>query len=134
MIKPREKIVESDFRKLIGQRCKPFPKVGFVDDVPDKQGVYVIYSPRNGRVVHVGRTYRGKKGLRQRLRNHLQGASSFTKEFLKGDGSRLRRGYEFQYLTLSPWRRRALLEFYATGILCPLHLGKHRHKRKRLQK
>ena len=40
-------------------------------------GVYIIYSP-NGRVTHVGRTVRGKRGLRQRLNNHLHGASSFV--------------------------------------------------------
>jgi hypothetical protein len=69
------------------------------------------------------RTLRGKNGLRQRLKNHLAGASSFTIKHLNRDGSRLRRGYMYQYLRVRHPRTRALLEYYATGLLCPKHLG-----------
>lgn len=110
------------FSKLKGARLTHFPAKGW-PDVPDKQGVYIIYAPRSGRVVHVGRTYRGTRGLFQRLKNHLQGASSFTAHFLKGNGSRLRKGYTYRYLPVALARRRALLELYATGYLCPAHLG-----------
>src|SRR5258706_7119 len=43
--------------------------------------------------------------------------------YLKRRGSNLRNGYTFRYLIVAPARRRALLEIYATGMLCPVHLG-----------
>src|SRR5262249_12731626 len=45
---------------------------------------------------HVGRTPYGRRGLHKRLYDHLCGASSFTREYLKGDGSQLRGAYSFQ--------------------------------------
>ena len=91
-------------------------------DAPDLQGVYVIYSPR-GKVLHVGRTLRGKKGLRQRLNNHLQAGSSFVIKHLDSKGSKLREGYKFRCLPVRDDRKRALLEFYALAHLCPEHIG-----------
>jgi hypothetical protein len=91
-------------------------------DAPDLQGVYVIYNAR-GKVLHVGRTPKGAKGLHQRLSNHLHGASSFTIKYLEGHGARLRRGGTFRYLVVASPRLRALLEAYAIGSLCPAHLG-----------
>lgn len=87
-----------------------------------EQGVYIIYDPK-GEVVHVGRSVRGRNGLYQRLRNHLRGNSSFTKQFLNGDGSKLRSGYKYKYKVIPNPRTRALLEALATGRLCPKHLG-----------
>src|SRR5262249_12513613 len=82
---------------------------------------YVIYSS-TGKVLHVGRTLRGLLGIRQRLTNHLQRQSSFTMQYLKGDSSKLR-SCKFRCLVVTNPRKRALLEAYATGYLCPAHLG-----------
>jgi hypothetical protein len=90
--------------------------------VPDKHGVYIIYSPR-GVVLHVGRTLRGKRGLRQRLNNHLHGASSFTIQHLEGNGVQLRGSHRFSFLEIADPRTRALVEAFAVGSLCPKHLG-----------
>ena len=75
-------------------------------------------------VLHVGRTQRGKNGLRQRINNHLHGASSFHIEYLKPKRINLRSAqYTYQYLELADARKRALLESYAVGTLCPKHIG-----------
>jgi hypothetical protein len=125
----RDKVfVKKDFIRLMKAKRFRFSKED-LRAVPVQQGVYVIFSGNN--IVHVGRTYRGKAGLRHRLKNHLHGSSSFTLEYLKGDGKKLkRRSYTFRYVALpqSSWRRCALLESYATGYLCPAHIGKH-HRR-----
>ena len=110
------------FRQLCRAPNRPFPKARAKLEAPDTHGVYVIRDPAK-RVVHVGRTPRGYKGLNQRLYNHLYGSSSFTYKYLKGDGSELRAGYTFQCLEVRDARKRALLEAYATGWLCPMHLG-----------
>jgi excinuclease UvrABC nuclease subunit len=103
-----------------------FPAVGYTESigVPSAQGVYVICDPKNV-VVHVGRTTRGKRGLSQRLNNHLRGQSSFVRHYddLRGRGRRLRDSYKFRYIVIENNRRRALLEAFATGKLCPKHLG-----------
>jgi excinuclease UvrABC nuclease subunit len=91
-------------------------------EAPSRQGVYVIYSP-SGRVLHVGSTPRARKGIAQRLRNHMSTQSSFTIKYLGEDGSRLRRGYKFRCLIVRSERRRALLEAHAIGQLCPAHIG-----------
>jgi hypothetical protein len=125
-----QKRIRADFLKLINARCQAFPVNSMeLESVPDEQGVYVIYSPRAKKVVHVGRTNRGAAGLRQRLRNHLDGLSSFTDKYLKGQGSKLRSGYTFRCLSVRSPRRRALLEAYSTGCLCPSHLGTHKSKK-----
>lgn len=114
--------IEELFKKLCNQPIYPFPSQHQKLDAPPKHGVYVI---RRGEIVlHVGRTLRGKNGLYQRLSNHLHGASSFTIKFLNGDGSILRNGkFTHQYLELENPRKRALLEAYAIGMLCPTHIG-----------
>jgi hypothetical protein len=84
-------------------------------------GVYVIYDPK-GRVAHVGRTVRGKRGLYQRLNNHLHGKSSFVIKALDGKGGVLRRGYKFR-IAVENSRLRAFLEAFAIGQLCPDHIG-----------
>ena len=89
---------------------------------PDTHGVYIIYSP-SGRVLHVGRTVRGQRGLRRRLNNHLHAGSSFTIQFLGGHGARLRGTHSFSFVEVPVARKRALLEALAVGNLCPRHLG-----------
>jgi hypothetical protein len=56
-----------DFSKLPRAQLRLFPRHRERMDVPNEQGVYVIYSPGAKKVVHVGRTYRGTARLRQRL-------------------------------------------------------------------
>ncbi|MGI8525694.1 MAG: hypothetical protein ACR2K5_05860 [Pseudolabrys sp.] len=90
--------------------------------VPDVHGIYAILN-RSGKVLHVGRTVRGKRGLHQRLRNHLCGASSFHIKWIKPRRLNLRRGYQFRFLFVESSRERALLEAYAIGVLCPAHIG-----------
>lgn len=122
MNEPKE--IESLYERLMANGTQTFPekRQGFEPEVEQKHGVYVIYN-KKCEVVHVGRTYRGKGGLPQRLRSHLGSSSSFTEQYLKRKGSKLRNGYTFRYLLVSNARKRALLEAYATGHLCPLHLG-----------
>ena len=110
------------FRRLNHARRTKFPKVGERLAVTDKHGVYIIYSP-HGAVLHVGRTIRGKRGLHQRLANHLHTSSSFTNQYLRGKGSKLRGTHAFAFVEISNARVRALLEALAVGCLCPKHLG-----------
>jgi hypothetical protein len=124
MPKPGEPtVIRRLFRKLCAAPATPFPEPRGHIQAPFEHGVYVIYSPRSSEVLHVGRTYRGKGGLHQRLKNHLHGLSSFTHTHLDGRGTKLRNGYKFRCLPVKRPRQRALLEFYATGRLCPAHLG-----------
>jgi len=110
------------FAKLIRAKRTAFPREGVHLVAPDKQGVYLIYSPR-GQVLHVGRTVSGQKGLQQRLKNHLQGKSSFTAADFKRDGSQLRSSHSYAFVRVRNDRHRALLEAFAVGNLCPKHLG-----------
>jgi hypothetical protein len=55
--------------------------------------------------------------------HHLHNASSFTAKYPDGHGARLRGGYTFRCLAVKEPRRRALLEAYAIGFLCPAHIG-----------
>jgi len=115
-------IVKKLFNKLCKQEQQTFPKKYQPLNAPLKVGVYIIR--KNKTILHVGRTPRGRKGINQRLKDHLHGSSSFTKNYLHGNGATLReKGYTYQYLELEDSRKRALLEHYATGILCPKHLG-----------
>jgi len=110
------------FNKLCSQPKQSFPQYRQSLDASSMPGVYII---RKGEtVLHVGRTLRGKGGIHQRLENHLHGSSSFTDKYLKGKGATLREdGYTYQYLKLEDPRKRALLEAYAVGTLCPKHIG-----------
>jgi len=110
------------FTQLDRQPRLPFPQTGYGVAAPKTHGVYVIRD-RSNNVVHVGRTFRGRNGLFQRLCDHLLGQSSFVGVHLKGDGRRLRTGYTFQFIEVSDDRQRALLESYATAWHCPAHLG-----------
>lgn len=114
--------VKKLFNQLVNQEKQRFPQEREQWKAPTTHGVYVIR--KDEIVLHVGRTLRGKGGLRQRLQNHLSGASSFTEGFLDGDGAKLRdQSYTYQYLEEENSRLRALLEAYAVGTLCPKHIG-----------
>lgn len=110
---------------LLKQERHRFPEKRQPVDAPPIHGVYLIR--KNDIVLHVGRTYRGQSGLKQRIRNHLVNASSFANIYLKSKGltgAILRtNNYTFQYLELANSRKRALLEAYAIGTLCPKHMG-----------
>jgi len=110
------------FDKLCAQPKRSFPQYRKPLDAPSNPGVYII---RKGEtVLHIGRTMRGRNGIRQRLMNHLHDLSSFTDKYLKGNGAILRQeGHTYQYLELEDARKRALLEAYAVGTLCPKHIG-----------
>jgi hypothetical protein len=110
------------YRRLIQAMRTTFPKVGEKLTVRDKHGVYVLYGPR-GTALHVGRTVRGKRGLYQRLNNHLHGSSSFTQQHLDGKGAKLRGTHSYAFVEISHARTRALVEALAIGTLCPKHLG-----------
>ena len=110
------------WRLMIAPRL-PFPDTGERLDAPNEKGVYLI-EDFEGRVLHVGRTPQKKKGIRQQLQNHLNSASSFVHAHFDGDGSKLRGSCWFRYLVLESWRLRALLEAYAVGCLCPIHIGR----------
>lgn len=109
-------------RQLSAATPIPFPAARERIRAPDSHGVYLIYSSRRV-VLHVGRTVRGKRGLRQRLNDHLHGSSSFTQRYLDGRGSLLRKAHSFAYVKVANSRRRALVEALAIGCLCPVHLG-----------
>ena len=118
-----KQIIEDLFAELKNLPLRTFPALWEAGlDAPDRQGVYVIYDPR-GRVLHVGRTTSARGGIRQGLRDHMANASSFTTQYLKGDGGRLRGRYTYRALAVRNRRHRALLEAYATSHLCPAHLG-----------
>lgn len=117
-----QKRVKALFAELIRSPLQTFLEHGGKLDAPKGQGVYVIYNSR-GRVAHVGRTPRAMGGIAQRLRDHLTGNSSFVKEEFDRDGSKLRGKYKFQCIEVRDKRRRALLEAYAIGSLCPIHIG-----------
>lgn len=110
------------FAALEKQPLVPFPATRVKLEAPPSHGVYVIRS-RGKRVLHVGRTLYGKSGLRQRLRNHITGQSSFVRTTLHGDATKLRQGCTYQFFRVPNARDRLLLEYYATVCLCPKHLG-----------
>ena len=110
------------YNRLVQRPLIPFPKLREQIKIPATHGTYIIRDAENC-VLHVGRTLRGKEGLRQRFKNHLYGQSSFVEVHMANDGGTLRQGHTFQYLEVSNDRQRALLEHFATARLCPRHLG-----------
>jgi hypothetical protein len=117
-----KKTISSLLKQLLKKRATLFPKRGEKLCVSNKHGVYLILDGSD-RVLHVGRTHRGARGLWQRLNNHLNGQSSFVHTFLEEDKGQLRNRYKYKYIEVGWPRRRALLEHLATGVLCPAHLG-----------
>lgn len=114
--------VKNLFDELYAQPKQLFPQNRQSLDAPSEPGVYIIRKEET--VLHVGRTLRSKGGIHQRLKDHLYGSSSFTNKYLRGNGAILREGgYTYQYLKLEDPRKRALVEAYAVGTLCPRHIG-----------
>jgi hypothetical protein len=74
-------------------------------------------------VLHVGNTPSGKKGLNQKLYNHISNTSSLSKGYLLSNGIALREGCEFKFLEVENLRMRAFLQAYSIGMLCPAHIG-----------
>jgi hypothetical protein len=121
--KAERRVIAELYRSLLDQEVCLFPPAkGNLKAPNNAHGVYIIRDSSE-HIVHVGRTYRGKRGLWQRLNNHLQGKSSFVKVFLKGKKWLLRESYTYQLLKVAHPRKRALLENLAAGLLCPEHLG-----------
>ncbi len=116
------KEIKNLFDELCMQPERSFPQPYKHLEAPLEQGVYII---RKGKIVlHVGRTLDGVEGIRQRLKNHLHDSSSFTTNYLQGNKALLwKDGYTYQYRKLEDLRKRALLEAYATGMLCPRYTG-----------
>jgi hypothetical protein len=115
------------FKRLKKADLNVFPSTPRELSAPDSQSVYIIYDPQ-GRVCHVGCSYRGKRGLYQRLRNHMETKSSFTIAKAQWHGSKLRGKYKFRYLAVDDYRQRLFLENLAIGSLCPQHIGSHQKK------
>lgn len=125
MTSERQKVKEL-FKALCKQPMSQFPQPHRKLQATSEPGVYVI---RKGDIVlHVGRTLRRKKGLCQRLKDHLHGNSSFTNEYLNGNGAPLRKGHTHQSLVVKDATLRGLLEAYAIGTLCPKHIGLGRRR------
>jgi hypothetical protein len=116
------KEIQQTFSKLECAPLMKFPDPRGRLEAPNERGVYIIYSPQD-EVLHVGSTPTGKGGLAQRLRDHLNGKSSFTRAQFEGNGSVLREGYRYRYLVVSNGRQRALVEALGIGSLCPEHIG-----------
>ena len=115
--------VEALFKELVEAPQEKFPRFPAGLKASKRRGDYIICD-RRGRAVHVGRTPKAKEGIAQRLRDHMHGQSSFGRTYLKDDGSRLwREEFEFRWIVVPSGRYRALLEAYAIGRLCPVHLG-----------
>jgi hypothetical protein len=121
-------IIKNLFKTLISSEFKIFPKKGIVK-VTDKHGVYIIYSPEN-EVLHVGNTPSGRKGLNQRLYNHISCTGVFYEKYLKPNNIKMRGSHKFKYLVVEDIRQRSLLEVYAAGNLCPAHFGTGEKKKK----
>lgn len=126
-------LVRKHFARLLKAPRKSFPASRAPLMCTRKQGVYLIVDSR-GRVAHVGRTTRARAGIFQRLKAHLAGRSSFVIKFLKNERVALRRGYQFAFVEIAHARKRALVEAYATGILCPRHVGTGEAARVRRQR
>ena len=114
--------VQKFFGILDGATLRDFPAAGERLNVPETHGVYAIFGRRGLRVLHVGRTVTGAKGLRQRLSNHLHGRSSFVTLHFDREAARVR-SLRFKYVEVANPRIRALLEAYAIGQHCPSHIG-----------
>jgi len=116
------KAIAALFDRLSSSASYPFPQKREPLNAPKERGVYVIQDA-NGLVLHVGNTPRAKKGVHQRLKDHLSGRSSFARLYLRGDTKKLRSSCFFRYLVVPNARQRALLEAYTIGRLCPFHIG-----------
>jgi hypothetical protein len=113
-----EEIEESERIKALFEKLSRQPIIKFsrgCRNVPNEDGVYVIFGHWEEHVLYVGRTIQAvlrrvpvRIGLRQRLSKHRAKYGSFT---------------GFRYLAVPDPRQRTLLEALATGILCPDHIA-----------
>jgi hypothetical protein len=116
--------VKARFVELGGSRLHSFPPARGRLAAPTERGVYIIYG-LNLKLLHVGGTPRARRGIFQRLSDHLHGQSSFTdtSKYLKRHGGlTLKERYtyvrdfcKYRYLIVKDDRMRALLEAYAIG-------------------
>lgn len=119
---PKEsQTIKKLFENLISTNFHFFPTKGKIK-VTDNHGVYIIYNSDNV-VLHVGNTPSGRKGLNQRLYNHISSTGVFYKKYLQPYEIKMRGTHKFRYLEVEDPRHRALLESFAIGSLCPVHLG-----------
>lgn len=81
-------IIEDLFVKLTSSNFCAFPLKGKIN-VSEKHGLYIIYSPQN-QVLHVGNTPSGRKGLDQRLYNHISSTGVFYEKYLKPNKIKMR--------------------------------------------
>ncbi len=125
MTKPEK--IQQLYKQLINQPVNYFPASRTRWQLTNEHGVYIIYSPKHI-VLHVGKTSRGKNGLKQRMYNHLHNASSFSGEYLSKRNLDLRKGFYFRFLVVKETRERAYLENLASGMLCPEHIGTSERK------
>lgn len=114
-------LIKNLYKKLILSDYHIFPKKGKIN-ITEKHGVYIIYNPNN-EVLHVGNTPSGRKGLNQRLYNHISSTGIFYEKYLKPNKIKMRGIYKFRYLEVEDIRHRAFLEAYTAGKLCPAHFG-----------
>jgi len=114
------------FQKLISSNFFIFPIKGKLN-ATDNHGVYIIYTPED-LVVHVGSTPSGKKGLNQRLYNHISCTGMLYHNYLKVLNIEMRGTHKFKFLIVSDPRKRALLESFTAGILCPIYFGTSQKK------
>ncbi len=73
-------IIKDLFEKLISSEYHIFPARGKIN-ITEKHGVYIIYNPNNEEL-HVGNTPSGRKGLNQRLYNHISCTGIFYEKYL----------------------------------------------------
>jgi len=111
------------YDQLLQSKPHKFPTTGPLD-ITCKLGVYIIFNSK-GVVSHVGNTRNGKKGLCQRLNNHLNGTSSYRKNFLRPRNLSVRNGFTYKLIEISSGRHRVFLESLACGLLCPEYIGTH---------
>lgn len=109
-------------QKLTSAPREEFPPRGQRLNAPTDKGVYIIYGPA-GKILHVGSTPRGRRGLAQRLRNHTHGISSFTRKNPERWRQILDGKCKFSYLVVNNDSDRARLEALAIGTLWPEHIG-----------
>jgi hypothetical protein len=108
--KEPQRIIEL-FNKLMSVPLRPLRTWRRLDDVPIKPGVYVICDPR-GSFVRVGMA-EGRLGLQGRLTQHRD-------RFRKRNPQKYQKqNHQYRCLVVLNPRKRALLEAYATGSLCP---------------
>lgn len=119
--------IQKLLKKLQKSKFHYFPQIRQTIDVTSKQGVYIIFN-FNDEILHIGRTYRGSKGLKQRLKDHLYGSSSFMQNFTEVNTEKLRKTCKFKYIEVENLRERAFLESLAVGSLCPKYIGSNEKK------